>query len=365
MKLKIHFWLAAVVFAVTVSSCSNGPGGNNLPKSTGLSGDIFLIMDSTQWKGPLGRTLDSMFNQQMQVLPREEGIFHMTWIDPRKLNSVLKQRRNLIYVMTLDRSGPGSNELRSVFTPESLEKIKSDPSIYVQTTNNVFAKGQEVVFLFGQTERDLLAKVRANSRNLVEYFNKVERDRITEGSLARGTLNGVSEWMQQNMQSSITIPFGYKLVQNEQDFVWVRQINPATDKDIFIARVDYDSEDQFKQENLVAFRNEICKKYLFEDPDKPDTYLITETDIGFKQVVTRPIKFNGRYAVEMRGLWRTNNKSMGGPFMGIALIDEATRKFYYIEGFTYGPSKPQREIMRELETILYSFKISSELTASK
>jgi hypothetical protein len=59
----------------------------------------------------------------------------------------------------------------------------------------------------------------------------------------------------------------------------------------------------------------------------------------------------------MKGLWKTNINTMGGPFMGFAFVDEARGLFYYIEGFTYSPSKDQREIMRELECILYSFKI--------
>jgi hypothetical protein len=363
MKLKIHFWVAAACM-VGVVSCSTGPGGKNLPKASGITGDIFLVMDSIQWKGELGQFMDSILNQEMVGLPREEGIFRMTWIDPRKLNYVLKQRRNLIYVMTMDHLGAGSSEVRSVFTPESLEMIKNDPSLYIQTAKDIFAKGQEVVFLFGQTEQDLLAKLKANARNLVEYFNKVERDRINQTLLSSQTVTGISDWMKANMQASIIIPFGYKLVQNEEDFLWARQINPRDDKDIFISRSEYESEDQFTKENLIAFRDKICRKYLFEDPDVPDTYLVTETGIDYKPVITRQIKFNGRFAVEMRGLWRTNNKTMGGPFLGYALIDDATGKFYYIEGFTYSPSKPQREIMRELETILYSFRISSELSAS-
>lgn len=362
MKFKIHYWVAAVALFFTVA-CSNGPGGKNLPKSSGITGDIFLVMDSVQWKGELGRVLDSIFNQEMVGLPREEGIFRMQWIDPRKLNYVLKQRRNLIYVMTLDQKGSGAGFVRQVFTPESLDMIKQDSSLYIQTTKDVYAKGQEVMFLFGQTQEGLLKKVRANSRNLIEYFNKVERDRINATLLTTGTVTGISDWLKANMQCDMKIPFGYKLVQNEPDFLWTRQINPKDDKDIFIARTDYISEAQFTKEYLIAFRDEVCRKYLFEDPDRPNTFLITETGVSFKPVVWRQIKFNGHYAAELRGLWRTNTKSMGGPFLAYALIDETTRKFYYIEGFTFSPSKSQREIMRELETILYSFRISSEIGA--
>jgi hypothetical protein len=69
--------------------------------------------------------------------------------------------------------------------------------------------------------------------------------------------------------------------------------------------------------------------------------------------------------MELRGLWRTNNKSMGGPFISYALVDQDRGLLYYIEGFTFSPGKPQREIIRELEAILKTFQTSSELKQKK
>jgi hypothetical protein len=67
----------------------------------------------------------------------------------------------------------------------------------------------------------------------------------------------------------------------------------------------------------------------------------------------------------MRGLWRTNNLTMGGPFVSYAFVDEPLGMLYYVEGFTFSPSKDQREIIRELETIIHTFKTSSELAPVK
>jgi hypothetical protein len=167
--------------------------------------------------------------------------------------------------------------------------------------------------------------------------------------------------MRKDFNCEMKVPFGYQLVMNEPDFLWVRQINPQDDKDIFIARKKYTSPEQFKKDSLIAFRDEVCRKNIFEDPERSDTYLLTETSIPYKPVITREINFNKKFAVEMRGLWRTNNLTMGGPFLGYAFVDEAQGLLYYIEGFTFSPGKDQREIMRELETILYTFKVSSEL----
>jgi hypothetical protein len=332
---------------------------DSLPRSSGVSGDMYVVMDSLQWKGELGKVVDSLFSAEMEGLPRGEAIFNMKWVDPRKLNFILKQRRNLIFAMTLDQNSEGAAIVRRLFTPASLEHIRNDKSTYVETQSNVFAKGQEVMFLYGRTEDELVAHVRKAGSSLVEFFNVKERERLHTQILGAGQLKGVSNWLEKNFQCTITIPYGYKLVQNENDFVWVRQINPADDKDIFIARTKYTSLGQFKKDSLILFRNEVCRKYLFEDPDMPSSYLVTEL-LPYVPVRTREINFNGHYAVEMRGLWRTNNKSMGGPFVSYAMADESTGKFYYIEGFTFSPSKSQREIMRELETILLTFRMNGK-----
>jgi hypothetical protein len=171
----------------------------------------------------------------------------------------------------------------------------------------------------------------------------------------------VTQMLRKDFKCEIKIPFGYQLVMNNEEFLWVRQINPKDDKDIFIARKKYISEDQFNRDSLINWRDEICKKYLFADPERSDTHLITETEVEHKPVITREISFHKKFAMEMRGLWRTNNFVMGGPFLSYTLADPTQGMLYYIEGFTYSPGKDQREIMRELETILHTFRISTEL----
>lgn len=364
----IIYLMKKILFILIITgsfiACSDKKS-ENLPPAAGVSGDMYLVMDSVQWKGLLGITLDSTFNSEMKGLPRPEYLYNMHWIDPRKLNFILKQRRNLIFATTLDKSSHGASIIKKIFTPDFIAKMKSDPTLYVTTSKNVFAKGQEVMYLFGNNEKELLANIRKNRQQLVDYFDKTERERLTKSLFKSGQLKGLSDWMKKNMQADIQIPFGYKLVINEKDFVWVRQINPRDDKDIFIARKKYTSPDQFKKDSLIKFRDEVCKKYLFEDPEVSNSYLITETTVPFLPVESRQINFKNHFSMETRGLWRANNYSMGGPFVSYALVDEATGYFYYLEGFTFSPSRSQREIMRELETILFTFKTSDQLATPK
>jgi hypothetical protein len=358
MKFLLSICVALVLFA-----CSSGDkkDGADLPPATGDSGDIYLVMDSAQQAGPLGKVLDSLFRSEMQGLPREEANYNMLWIDPRKLNMVLKQRRNMIFAVSLDRTGPGAQKIKSMFTPESVAKIKQDQNFFMKTSTHVFAKGQEVMYLFGRNENELLANIRKNKKRVLGHFDRIERERLKKTLYKSGQVKGVSGLLQKDFQVDMLIPFGFKLVENNNEFLWARQINSRDDRDVFVARKKYTSADEFKKENLIAFRNEICKKYLFDDPEQLNSYLITETTIPFIPVQADTVNFNKHFAMELRGLWKTNTSTMGGPFVGYALVDEGTGYFYYVEGFIYAPGKEQRELIREIETILSTFRTSDDL----
>jgi hypothetical protein len=341
-------------------SCS-GERSETLTLASGLSGDMYLIMDSIQHKGSLGQAIDSVFNAEMEVINRSEPIFKLRWIDPRKLNSVLKKRRNLIFVFTLDQNTAGSNRIKGMFTKESLDRIKSDTSFFLTSSKDRFAKNQEVMFLVGKTQRELLKNFNKNAGKIVEYFNRSEIDRLTKSLYKAGEVKGVSGLISKNFGVQLKVPFGYQLVQEDSTFFWVRQINPRDDRNVFIARKKYTSADQLQLDSLIAFRNATCKKYLFGNPEKPQSYLVTEQGIPYKLVQAKQVTFNNKYAVEIRGLWRTNNITMGGPFLSYSLVDEKQGMIYYIEGFVYSPGREQRELMREVETILKTFRTSGEM----
>ena len=357
----MKFFWTLLLGVIALVSCDKK--STSLPPASGGPGDMYLIMDSLQWKGKLGEVIDSIFNQEMEGLPRKESRFRARWIDPRKLNFVLRQGRNLVFVMTLDQSGLGARQIRGMFTPESIEKIKTDRTTFNRTTKNVHAKYQDVMYLFGATEEELIDKLRKNGASLADHFDQSERERLTISLFKSGRLKGVTEILQREFKCEMKVPFGYQLVQQERDFLWVRQINPKDDKDVFIAHKPYTSQSQFSRDSLIAFRDAICRKYLFEDPERLDTHLVTETSVPYKPVVIEQTNFRKQYAVKIRGLWKTNNMTMGGPFQAYALVDEGTNTFYYIEGFTFSPGRTQREIMRELETILHTFRTSKELSA--
>lgn len=323
-----------------------------------------MVMDSAQWKGALGDEIKKTFREEVSGLPREESMFKINQVDPRNLNDILKTSRNLVFVMTLSNNSPGSRVLRNYFTKSSLEKIKEDENMFVHTAKNEFAKGQTVMYLFGQNENVLIENISDNREQLQNYFNTAENRRLQRGLYKAKEAETLTQMLKEDHECSMRLPFGYKLVVNEPGFVWFRQINAKNDMNIFITYKPYTSEDAFEKEAIIKLRDSVASHQLFEDPAVPSTYILTETEVPFIPVQTRRISFNNQFAIQTKGLWRTNNKSMGGPFISYTLVDEALGRLYYIEGFVYSPGEKQREYVRELQVILSTFKTKEQLQAS-
>jgi hypothetical protein len=351
MKFWTLYILPLIFFA-----CSGPDNPDYHPKASGKPGDMLIVMDSSQWKGDLGKEVRKVFAMPVPGMPQSEPMFNLVHLHPVR-KTLLHQMRNVVYVFTLDQKTSGSILLRKKFTPQTIDRIKSDTAFHLSTRENEFAKNQEVMYLFGNNEEQLIRYLRRQKQNIVDYFNKVERERTVK-DMPRGG-SSPSAFLPRELKFDMRVPLTYKLVERTNEFVWFRLIGPNSDRDVWVTWKPYVSEYQLMPDSLIEWRNQTLKKYIFEDPEKPASYLTTEQEDA--KVHARQIKFNSHFSIELRGLWRTNTVTMGGPFVSYSLVDQGTNRLFMIEGFAYNPGKDKREMIRELEAILWTFKTSTEL----
>lgn len=357
----MRFWkLYLLALVVVVSGCSGEGNPEYLPKSSGKPGDVLIVMDSSQWKGPLGKAVREVFAMEVPGMPQSEPMFNIVHLHPVR-KGLLHQMRNVVYVFTLDQKTSGSIFLRNKFTKETISRIRSDSAFHLSTRKNEFAKNQQVLYLFGETQQELISYLEKQKQNIVDFLNKADRDRMVRDMPMSG--GSPSQFLARELKFDMRVPLTYKLADRSRDFVWFRLIGDNSDRDIWVTWKPYVSEYQLLPDSLIEWRNATLKNYIFEDPEKPNTYLTTESVNA--DVTARQLTFNGHFAIELRGLWVTNNHTMGGPFVSYAFVDQGRGLLYYIEGFAYNPGRNKREMMRELEAILWTFKTSDELPKPK
>lgn len=361
-KIALLISLLAIIYGCGIGTGSES-SSDLKPKASSERGEIILVMDSLHWASPLGEEIKNTFRALTPGLPRPEPLFTIRYIKPHDFRSILKYAESIIIVSVLDNNSSGSKRVKSFFTQSSLKQISQDTSIFLYTKKDEWARNQEVMYLYGQTEAILSKHLRNSRSKLQEHFNNIERRRTEIDLYKAKELKEVGNLLLRNHDFKLRIPFGWRIDFEDKDenFIWLRSPGLTVDKNLWIYYKDYTDASEF--DDVIAFRNKITKEYIYDDKVENDTsYVVVEQHIA---PIIKQVTLNENFAVEARGLWKTNNLSMGGPFLSYVFVDETLNRLYYLDGFVYSPSKPQREFMREMETIMNTFKTKASIGPSR
>ena len=358
-----RFWFIGLLIALLLGACSNEKeretttNGNAevLPEASGEPGELVVVMNKDQWNGTLGDALKDVFHGNVPGLTRDEPFFTTRVIEPFQFNRIFKLAGNLVYVTTFDGRSPADKWLQETFTEASKERIMNDPGLFMRTRDDQYASGQKVLRLFAKDEKTLISKLSENKELIRNYFNIAEKQRLAKKLRTSTASRKITERLREKFNYQVKIPAGYELAMSKDDFAWIRFLpNIGPSKNLFVYFKPYESQDEFKHDNIIKLRNEIGKSYIYGDPKNPGSFMVTEEK--YVPISQRDISFENMYTVETRGAWKTNNSSVGGTFISYTFVDQPSNRLYYVEGFIIHPNEEHRELIREMESILTTFK---------
>ena len=323
-----------------------------MPTAKGEIGSIMLVMDQQQWDHDLGIQLRDMLKEPLPGLPQDEPLFHLNRVSPKKLNATLKTSANMIFVVTLDSKTSESNVLRGFLTPESLNMIKLDTSLFMSIRKDEFAKGQIILYLFGNTEKELSQRLSQNKEKIQSLFEKRARDR-TVRKLFKSQEKALEKAVKEAHSFQISIPAGWQQAVSEPGFYWMRYLNGNKEQNVFVYYEPYTNIEIF--DRVPELRDRITKKFL-RDGEKNNLFITRQMRDDLNTIFLKKTQFKGHYAVESRGLWKINDNSLGGPYISYTFVSEKDQLIYYIEGFVAAPGKKKRVLLQEVDAILSTFK---------
>ena len=176
MKQILIIFLVMAFFVIGCTNNDSNQNSSNLPQSRAGEGEVLVVMDSTLWQGELGESIRNTSASYIPGLPQPEPIFNLKYIRPAGFKSIIRHATSVIIVMTLDNKSREGEALRNYFTDESLERIQNSDELYMLKQNDVFARGQSVLYLFGQNEQQLISHINANENSLKQHFLKNEKN---------------------------------------------------------------------------------------------------------------------------------------------------------------------------------------------
>ena len=348
----------AILFSFSCDESTKKTAKSYLPKARGKAGVLLVVMDTAKYNSEVGLALRKILAKPILGLPQPEPQFTIQNINPLKFHKLLKSAKNIIIVTTLEGASRQNRSLLKYFTNESLQKIKKDPSLFMLSKQNDFARGQEVLHLFGKNDEILKENIIANGSKITNHFNQIEKKRLVK-TIFKGEEKNLAKVLIKDHGFSLRLPLGFELSTNTKDFVWMRFLDNETEKNIFVYHQPYTSEDPFN--DPLEYRESITTKFM-RDSQKPDIFMTIQEIVP---AIHNEVSFKGKYAKQTKGLWKLSDISGGGSYMSYIFVDESQKRIYYLEGYVYAPSQKKREPMREIEVILNTFKSGEDLEKAK
>jgi len=337
MKLNVIFRIFPFLMLIALVSCDDS-GNTGVSKNvTGRAGELVIVISEEAWQGSPGELLRETLAQEHLALPQDEPLFDLVKVQHDGFKSIFKTTRNIIQTRitpNIDSSG-------------------------VTFHNNVWASPQATVIIQAKNEDDFEKQFNENKDRIMSYFLKAEKDRLTqnyEKYFERGIYNVLNE----NFGVTMKVAPGFQIAEQKKDFIWLRYETPEISQGIIIYTFPYVSDSAFTIDYQLKVRDSILRANV---PGPAEgSFMTTERRI---EQVYNVRSHNGNYASEMRGLWRLVNDFMGGPYLSLAELDAANQRVIVAYGYVYAPSKDKRNLLRQVEAMIYTLKLNNQAENDK
>ena len=328
---KLHILLFFIALATVFTSCLNKNGEQRKDRSVGGSSEIlFVTQNDEQWEGQMGQAVRDFFEVEQYGLPQPEKNFKVAHININALNDMFKKHRNLIIAEIVPE------------LPNPIIESETDWMSAPQYAIKIKAKDAETWIKVFDSQKD----------DIKNRFDTNERERFM--NFFRPSANAaVMQALKNRFGFTMTVPEGYYVAVDKDNFMWLRREETDKSFGFIVFSRPYTSTDNFNEDRLICATDSVTKKYV---PGPTDgSYMVLDKEF-IKPAFKTISDFPAGYAVEMRGLWKTEGEYMAGPYVSYTIVNPEATRIITVEGFVYYPNKPKRDLLRQLESIIWSLK---------
>lgn len=320
--------LYIVAILIGLSSCTSG--SLTLPNATGAAGEVLVVIDDSIAKSAVGDSIFRLLDRDVPCLPQSEPHFNISSTSHNGFTNLLKPARNIVIINVGHRY--------------SHNKIK--------TYQDRYSTPQSIIEINGPTKDGVRKAIADYGEEILEYFIKAERERaITYQTHYRE--REVGNKIKEKFGIDMVVPKGLNRIKEEENFMWIANSNVDLSQNIVIYSYPYTDKNTFTKEYLTYKRDSVMMIHI--PGPKEDSYMATEYKYEPPIIKNTALK-SGQFATEIRGLWTVIGDLMGGPFVSVSCLDEENQRIITAECFVYAPAKNKRNILRNLESVLYTIK---------
>lgn len=327
MKGKSLIGLSLLMLAITAGCGKKGEttASRVLSSVTGSSGEVVIVADKPVMDGPEGERLINIFREAVPALPQYEPMFNTLVINTSGFGKLYQNHRNVFFL--------------------TIDPTVQEPKVVFQT--DTYAAGQLLFKATGPDARSVIDEIESKKNLIIEKLLATERERWMN-YYRRTQSSHTFNRLRDQHGVSMPVPAGFKVDVTKPGFAWVALETPTTTQSVLIHYFKASGSAVFSRDSMILIRNRLTAEEV-KGPSA-GTYMGIEEKYP---VEYRIFQHNGRNYAEIRGLWTLVNGFMGGPFISIMTYDEKNRRAVFLDGFVYAPNDNKRELLRQVEALLY------------
>ncbi len=343
-----------MIVSVLLAACNTDVAKSFEPRSNALGkmNEIVIIADQDVWDGMAGDSFSYYFESAYPILPAPEPLFDLRHFTVEELEESPLRKELRSYAILADLSDNESPTTQMLIN--DMGDVKYQQARTGEINNilgkNKWARGQVLIYLFGQDEQKLASAISDNFSAVARRINSHDFNQLKSSIYVKGVQKGISARLQQNFDINLDIPVDYKVAKEEENLLWLRKDTDKATVNLVFKEVPYTSKDQLTKENLMAMRNAFGKAEV--STDTPGSFMvINDEDLPVYDYVQR---IDDKYALEIRGVWETTKDFFGGPFITYLILNESTNTLLYVDAFVYAPGSEKRNLMMQLDLLAKS-----------
>lgn len=361
--MKARYALFATLLLLPlVAACGNG---DYRPEAIGEEGVVTVVMDSSQWAGPVGEAVRGAIGAYIGTLPAPEPAFELRQVSLRSQNDLdgVMRLKNVVFVAALSDSTNEARFLRSRLG-EGAEATIREQGGAVIAKDDLWRQAQQVVYVTAPDTSALRETLAQQAGQIRAVLNTKTRTRLTRDMFDRGRQQDLEARLLEEHGFAVSVQHDYQVAIDTTRFVWLRRVLPDTWRSLFVYYEENADPRKLTPEWIYATRDSLAARYILGN-------LGDHAAIDYRRPLeTENVNFLGRYAFETRGLWymvsidaegnRVQQNAMGGPFLTYAFYDQESGRLYLIDGMVFAPGYEKREFLRQMEVIAHTFRTQAE-----
>jgi hypothetical protein len=326
--------------------------------SIGRVNHLLVVSDNDLWESEIQKTLNYQLDNAF-ILPIDEMCFSFKQRTSNHFNKEIKKTRSIIFLATLDNNSPTTSYIKSLLGKDRLSQFKENDSLRIFNATNKWAQPQYITFVVAGNYNALQQGLTFRGMDLSKKIRDDELAAYKMTVIYKKQSNKKSEKaINKKFNVEMHIPKEYKVIIDENEFIWIRKELTKGWASIALYSVPYTSEEDFKIDKLILRRNNIVGKHI--EGQLNNTPMMTDTII---EPIYRTIKIGAKYTVEISGLWRLKNDFMGGAFVNYAILDDRSNKILFADVFLHHSEvgkQIKKKYMVELMSIVRTIKFKNK-----